>query len=119
MILFFRKGNQGKEEDMDTKFCQRVEQLAKIKGVKMNAVLDDCRINKAAYYRWKKGEGGCPSGDQLIALAEYFNTSAEWIMTGNHPSIDRKLMKISVLCDQIMRLAGEISENSFVPSDDV
>ena len=104
---------------MDTKFCKRVEQLARIKGVKMNAVLDECHINKAAYYRWKKGEAGCPSGDQLMALAKYFDTTAEYLMTGSHPAIARKLMKISVLSDQIKKLAEEISDNAFVPPDDV
>ena len=103
---------------MDTKFCMRVEKLAREKGVRMNAVLEECNIGKAAYYKWKRGESGCPTADQAVSLAKYFGTTVEYLMTGKPPVLAGKLIKISVLSEQVKKLSEEISANSFVPADD-
>ena len=96
---------------MDTKFCERVEKLAKQHGYhSTKTILEECEISFAAYYKWKRGENGCPSADQVMKLAEKLHTSVEWLMKGTRPVNAGDMHKINRLTEQVQELCQEIKK---------
>lgn len=66
-------------------FLDIVEDLRKKKGVTRKQLLEDCGINKNAFYYWEKNNK-MPSNISLRALASYFGVSVE-CLKGDTPVV--------------------------------
>lgn len=76
-----------------------------------------CGIDKVSVSNWK-GKGTATkmiSGDNLIAAAEYLETTAEWIMTGRRPSIMSQLSRFDMERLATAILAVEASQRPLTP----
>ena len=57
------------------------EKLLKNKGITVYRVAKDTGLNSAMFTSWKKGDY-TPKQDKLQKIADYFNVSVDYLMTG-------------------------------------
>ena len=62
---------------------KRILHLMEQKGVRTSEMLKEAGLNHALMTQWKKGLAK-PGTEAIIKLAEYFNVSCDWIMTGKN-----------------------------------
>lgn len=60
------------------------EKLLKERGITTYRVAKDTGLNAAMFSSWKQGVY-TPKGDKLQKIADYFNVSLEYLMTGEEP----------------------------------
>ncbi|MGD1336081.1 XRE family transcriptional regulator [Vibrio harveyi] len=65
------------------KFADRVRLRRKIKGLTQKDVADALGITKVAVSRWELGYN-IASGDKLTALAEFLDTTSEYLLDGDN-----------------------------------
>lgn len=63
-------------------FYDIFEQLCKEKGVTVSRAALDMGLSKSAPIAWRK-KGAAPSGDTLNKLADYFNVTVDYLLTGD------------------------------------
>ena len=56
--------------------------LIKAKGLTQKECLTKCNINTSFLSDWKKGKLCSPSYDKLVRLADYFEVSLDYLLTG-------------------------------------
>lgn len=70
-------------------FSERLIQLQESQGVMKKDVYSACEISRIAYYRYESGER-YPTFEALIALADYFNVSIDYLVgRTDNPKINR------------------------------
>ena len=63
-------------------FFERFELLLKTKGVSRSKFAEDLKIRTALISEWKKN-GNLPNGETAIKIANYFDISLDYLLTGN------------------------------------
>lgn len=63
-------------------FFERFELLLKTKGVSRSKFAEDLQIRTALISEWKKN-GNLPNGETAIKIANYFDISLDYLLTGN------------------------------------
>lgn len=63
-------------------FYDRLRELCKEKGTTLSAVLKELGLSTGSTGTWKKGQ--LPKGDILVKIAEYLNTSIDYIVLGEY-----------------------------------
>lgn len=66
-------------------FYDRVKQLCRAKGVSMARMAKDIEISNGTVANWKAAKT-MPQGPILRKLADYFNVSTDYLMTGEEPT---------------------------------
>lgn len=61
-------------------FYDRLDFCLKLKNMSKSALADALNIRKATMFAWK--DGSYPRGDDLIRIANYLGTTAEYLITG-------------------------------------
>lgn len=61
-------------------FWERFYLLCKVNGTSPNGVCKDLGFSNAIATHWKNGK--MPKGDTLKKIAEYFNVTADYLLTG-------------------------------------
>lgn len=75
---------------MALEFIDRVEKLIEKKGVTKKDFAAKIGITQQAIYDWKKRQT-IPSADIAVKIANYLNTSVEYLVTGSEPGIKTKI----------------------------
>lgn len=70
---------------------ENFEKLMKEKGVSAYRVGKDCGIPQSSMSDWKTGKGH-PKADRLQKIADYFNVSIDYLLTGK----DAELQPVAV-----------------------
>lgn len=65
-------------------FYDRVKQLCRAKGVSLARMAKDIEISSGTVANWKAAKT-MPQGPILRKLADYFNVSTDYLMTGEEP----------------------------------
>lgn len=74
-----------KTEALDMEgFILRLRHLMNQKGLKTAKEFEEAIGMRNALYRWKK-KLDKPTPDSLLKIAQYFDISVEWLMTGEEP----------------------------------
>lgn len=60
----------------------RILDLVDSSGLKDKVILEKSNISKSALSEWRKGKA-TPSTDSVIKLANFFNVSTDYLLTGN------------------------------------
>lgn len=110
-------------------FYERLQALCKKKGISITKMLNELGLSTGSTGNWKKGQ--LPKGDILIKIADYLDTSIDYIITGEYKTdltkdeikivgLYRKTpdrAKYKVLCDiehivesEIVKLSVEMSD---------
>ena len=58
----------------------RFEDLCKQKGISKQKACLDCGLSRTAWNKWKAG--AFPNGEALQTLADYFNVTTDYLLTG-------------------------------------
>nr|WP_312577705.1 helix-turn-helix domain-containing protein [Sedimentibacter sp.] len=66
---------------------ERILKLIKERGITAKKLTDELELSNSAITDWKKGKAR-PSTDAIIKIANYFNVSADYILTGKDFSND-------------------------------
>lgn len=66
---------------------ERILKLLKERGITAKKLTDELELSNSAITDWKKGKAR-PSTDAIIKIANYFNVSADYILTGKDFSND-------------------------------
>lgn len=80
--------------------------LLQEKGVKTSDVCRATGIVASTFSDWKKGKSA-PKQDKLKKIADYFEVSLEYLMTGKEPEVDFEIYK-----DENAVLLAEASKSS-------
>lgn len=105
-------------------FYQRLHELCKEKGTSVTNMLNSLGISTGCTGNWKKGN--LPKGDVLIKIADYLNTSIDYMLIGEFrsdlDSDEKRLVelyrltperaKYKVLCDMENIVQEEIRKFS-------
>lgn len=75
---------------MALEFIDRVEKLIEKSGVTKKDFAAKIGITQQAIYDWKKRQT-IPSADIAVKIANYLNTSVEYLVTGSEPGIKTKI----------------------------
>lgn len=103
-------------------FYDRLRALCKEKGTSLSAVLKELGLSTGSTGSWKRGQ--LPKGDILASLAEYLDTSIDYIIFGEYKTDltddEKKLVelyrttperaKYKVLCDIDAMITEEIEK---------
>lgn len=65
-------------------FYERLQQLCKKKGTSVSKMLKELGLSTGSTGNWKKGQ--FPKGDVLIKIADYLDTSIDYIVSGKFKS---------------------------------
>ena len=60
----------------------RVEYLCRINNTNIKALEEELGLGKSTIVKWDKAS---PRTDKLMAVAEYFNVSIDWLANGSRP----------------------------------
>lgn len=71
-------------DDVYERFCSLLE-MHKIKAVEVSRATG---ISSTVFSEWKKGKAR-PKADKLQRIADYFNVTLEYLMTGKIPSLKK------------------------------
>lgn len=105
-------------------FYERLRRICKEKGTTVTHMLSTLGISTGSTGNWKKGQ--LPKGDILIKIADYLNTSIDYILLGEYRSDvskdEKKLIelyritperaKYKVICDMERIVQEEIQKFS-------
>ncbi|MDE5584119.1 MAG: helix-turn-helix domain-containing protein [Ruminococcus sp.] len=105
-------------------FYERLREICKKKGTTVTNMLSKLGISTGSTGNWKKGQ--LPKGDILIKIADYLNTSIDYILFGEFRSdlnsdekqlvelyrITPERAKYKVICDMEKIVQEEIRKNS-------
>ena len=105
-------------------FYERLREICKKKGTTVTSMLIKLGISTGSTGNWKKGQ--LPKGDILIKIADYLNTSIDYILLGEYRSDvnkdERKLVelyritperaKYKIICDMERIVQEEIQKFS-------
>lgn len=70
-------------------FSERITNLQEIRGLSKKDVYSACGISRIAYYRYESGER-MPTYEILLALADFFNVSVDYLMCRtDNPAVNR------------------------------
>lgn len=64
---------------------ERIEELRKSRGISQGALEKELGFSNGSISKWKKSD---PTPDRLKKLADYFDVSVEYLMTGEEPNTD-------------------------------
>jgi transcriptional regulator with XRE-family HTH domain len=91
-------------------FIERVLFLLEQKGITKNKMLSDLKLGKNSFVNWKE-RGTIPSGETLTKIAEYFDVSVDYLLTGEKTekpiNYDELPSDIKYLVDIVKRLPNE------------
>lgn len=71
-------------------FVDRIDFLLKQKKLSRVNLNADCGLPKNLIAQWKQ-RGTIPSADIAVKIANYLNTSVEYLVTGSEPGIKTKI----------------------------
>lgn len=105
-------------------FYERLREICKEKGTTVTNMLSKLGISTGSTGNWKKGQ--LPKGDILIKIADYLDTSVDYILLGEYRSDitndEKKLVelyritperaKYKVICDMERIVQEEIQKFS-------
>ena len=63
-------------------FYERIQKLCKDKGTTISNMLKTLELSTGSTGNWKKGH--LPKGDVLVKIADYLNTSIDYIVLGEY-----------------------------------
>ena len=63
---------------------ERIEQLLKKRGISAYKMTSDLGLSNSAVTDWKKGKAK-PSTDAIFKMANYFNVTTDYLLTGKEP----------------------------------
>ena len=92
-------------------YYENFEKLCKAKNIKPATVSKETGISTATLSNWKK-DNYTPKQDKLSIIADYFNVSVDYLMTGKEPEIsDDMVLEEIELLDMYRKLTDEQKEN--------
>ena len=77
-------------------FFERFENLLDSHNISRNKLADDLQIRSAIFSEWKKN-GNLPNGETAIKIAEYFNVSLDYLLTGEEKNNELSPDEIELL----------------------
>ena len=96
-------------------FYEIFERLRKEKNVSLSKCLSDMGLSRGAFYKWKN-KGSEPLIETKILIAEYFNTTTDYLDTGDEskkepPKTDGSDINVkSALADLIINELLQLSD---------
>jgi transcriptional regulator with XRE-family HTH domain len=70
-------------------FSERLVQLQQERGIDKKDIFTACNISRVSYYRYESGDR-TPTYEALLALADYFNVSIDYLVgRTDNPEINR------------------------------
>lgn len=76
--------------EVDFMYYENFETLCKINNAKPSDVSKATGIHTATFTSWKQGKY-TPKQDKLQLIAEYFNVSVDYLMTGKEPEYNTEI----------------------------
>lgn len=67
-------------------FFKQLEHLCKMNKVSISTVINNLGMSKGSITSWRNGV--IPNGDTIIKIAEYFNVSTDYLLTGKISNAD-------------------------------
>lgn len=67
---------------MKNKIAERLQSLLKEENISVNKLATDLGISNSVVYYWVQGKT-TPNADYIIALADYFNICADYLLGRN------------------------------------
>lgn len=65
-------------------FVERLQSLVEQKGITRNKLLVDLNLGKNSFINWEN-RGTIPNGETLSKIAQYFDVSIDYLLTGEPP----------------------------------
>lgn len=100
---------------MADEIYKRFDELRKAKGVTVYAVSKATGITTTTFTNWKKGKY-TPKQDKLQLIADYFNVSLDYLMTGKEnrfsDEMAEKDIKLSFMSERLKDYALKLAELS-------
>jgi transcriptional regulator with XRE-family HTH domain len=101
----------------------RIDSLLKSRNLKRNAVYDSCGLAHNTFSNWSREEGVKIPAQSLYAIAQFFNVSVEYLLTGtseNPPEVLNLAYEINALpdvykkivLDTVKTLKADVSEKA-------
>lgn len=69
---------------MKNKIAERLKELLNEEQITVNRLATDLKISNSVVYYWVQGKT-TPNADYIIALVEYFNVSADYLLGLDEP----------------------------------
>lgn len=85
------------------------EKLLKKNNVKTSDVSRATKISASTFSDWKNGVSQ-PKPDKLLLIAEYFNVSVDYLMTGKEPTIEEMFEEKYAILIKKIRNDKELSK---------
>ena len=90
----------------------RVEALCRLHNLTVNALEVKIGIKHGTIRKWKTKEGGLPSCSVLVAIADYFDTSVDFLL-----GRESQASNIAFLIEKIHNILQEL-DHSIVKADE-
>lgn len=74
-------------------FVERLQSLVEQKGITRNKLLVDLNLGKNSFINWES-RGTIPNGETLSKIAQYFNVSIDYLLTGQPPEQKKEVLSI-------------------------
>lgn len=81
----------------------RINELCNQKNVSVNQMLQDAGLSKSIVDNLKKGS--IPSADKILTVAQYFEVSTDYLLTGASPPASSQSSLSDILTPQEVQLA--------------
>lgn len=88
-------------------FYERLQMLCSKKTTDVTNLLKALKLSTSKGTLWKNGS--VPKGDTLLKIAEYFNVSTDYLLTGKEASAD-DLKAADPLREELLNIAKGLSE---------
>lgn len=91
-------------EAIGSPIVKRINALLLERGISKKQFFQDCGITSAAYSQWNTGKTA-PRQDNLVTIASYLGTTAEYLLTGHSgttvalPDITEDMFKAAMWLD--------------------
>ena len=70
--------------DIEKNIAERIQKLRKEKGLSQEELAEVVNVSRQAVSKWES-EQSLPDIDKIIALAEYFGVSTDYLLKGEEP----------------------------------
>lgn len=68
-------------------FAERVDYLLKQRNQTRKAITNDLGISSSTMSSWAAGRGSIPNANVVAQIAEYLNTSTDWLISGKEKQV--------------------------------
>ena len=88
-------------------FIERIFNLLDKKGISKNKMLSELKLSKNSFLNWSE-RNTTPSGEVIIKIANYFNVSTDYLLTGKETDQTQAYPEnIQRIIDNLLKLNDE------------